>query len=141
MIDILVASHLDYLANTKKVFSDAWDKNMLVSGMEKGGLRGFVYTENGKNLGYITYSFSFETADIECVFVEKEHRGKGIAKSLIEKAISDLKEKGVSKILLEVRSSNERAKALYKRAGFNEISKRKNYYDGIEDALIFLKEI
>ena len=52
-----------------------------------------------------------------------------------------LKEKGVSKILLEVRSSNERAKALYKRAGFNEISKRKNYYDGIEDALIFLKEI
>jgi ribosomal-protein-alanine N-acetyltransferase len=43
------------------------------------------------------------------------------------------------KIILEVRQSNDTAKNLYTKLGFNKISKRKNYYKK-EDADIYLKE-
>ena len=45
-------------------------------------------------------------------------------------------------LFLEVRVSNERARALYAGAGFKEISIRKGYYpsrDGREDAIVMQK--
>ena len=141
MIEKLSLAHLDYLATAKETFPDAWDKEMLISGVEKGGLRGFVYSENGKNVGFITFVTSFESADIECVYVNPSHRKKGIAKALFLELLTELKKEKVEKILLEVRKSNFSAIALYKSQGFIEISQRKKYYDKEEDAIIFLREI
>ena len=45
------------------------------------------------------------------------------------------KSQGCERMMLEVRKSNEKARKLYEKDGFSEISVRKGYYDG-EDAII-----
>ena len=99
------------------------------------------FEDAGQIVGYITYSTSLDGADIETVFVLGAMRRKGIAKSLIEFCINDIKSKGLNKILLEVRRSNAPAISLYEKAGFKVISTRKKYYDGLEDALVMIKEL
>jgi ribosomal-protein-alanine N-acetyltransferase len=54
------------------------------------------------------------------------------------------RELGAMQMYLEVRASNNAAKYLYYRAGFNEVGLRKNYYQakkGREDAVVFAKEL
>ena len=49
------------------------------------------------------------------------------------------KERGADKVFLEVRPSNQGAKALYRRFGFRQVSVRAGYYpavSGREDALV-----
>ena len=53
------------------------------------------------------------------------YRRKGLAKALINHALTDLNPES---IFLEVRESNTQAIELYESLGFNEIGCRKNYY-------------
>ncbi|MBQ9103604.1 MAG: ribosomal protein S18-alanine N-acetyltransferase [Clostridia bacterium] len=141
MIVSLDISNANELALFKSEFSDAYDLNALESGFNNGHFFALGKIEKGKIIGFITYSTSIDFADIETVFVLKEFRRKGIAESLINKMLEDVKSKGINRVLLEVRSSNIPAISLYKKLGFNEISIRKKYYSNLEDALILAKEL
>ncbi|CAH1794961.1 unnamed protein product [Owenia fusiformis] len=55
---------------------------------------------------------------IECICVDKEHRGKGIGKILMERAEQEAKAIGCSKMTLHVAQSN-RAISLYQRQGYH----------------------
>lgn len=71
-----------------------------------------------------------------------EYRRIGVATSLLESAIEDSACRGVLFVILEVRSSNEAAQALYAKLGFKLIGRRKDYYRGpVEDALVMRKEL
>ena len=50
----------------------------------------------------------------------KEFWGQGIGSRLMEEMIAYAKENGITKINLRVRADNERAKALYKKFGFEK---------------------
>lgn len=70
-------------------------------------------------------------------------QGKGIAKQLLRQFIEYGEQQNAENLFLEVRESNTRAIALYERAGFIEMSVRKNYYpsdnpakNGFEDAIL-----
>lgn len=66
-------------------------------------------------------------------------QGRGIGRRLLEYFIAQAREGSNEAMFLEVRVSNERARQLYLRLGFNEVGLRKNYYPasaGREDALI-----
>ena len=141
MIEKLTEKRIDFLASTKEQFLDAWNKTQLIEGIEKGGLKGYVFLQEDKPIGYITFSTVIDSSDIECVFTHPDYRGIGVASSLFEETFSELERIGIKKIFLEVRKSNRVAKKLYEKLGFKEISQRKNYYDGKEDAMVFLKEI
>ncbi len=52
------------------------------------------------------------------IAVRKEYWGKGVAQSLLEKAIVEAAKRGVLKIQLTVREDNIRAKRLYIKNGF-----------------------
>lgn len=52
------------------------------------------------------------------IFVEKEFRGKGVGRALLEKAESFCREKGYSRILLMVSVNNKAAAKLYDKMGF-----------------------
>ena len=75
--------------------------------------------------------------DITNVAVLPSHRKKGIGDQLVSSMIALAKEKEISKIMLEVRASNEAAIHLYEKYGFEFLCKRKNYYQKpTEDANI-----
>ena len=50
----------------------------------------------------------------------KEFWGQGIGSRLMEEMIAYAKENGITKINLRVRADNERAKALYRKFGFEK---------------------
>ena len=66
-------------------------------------------------------------------------QGQGLGKNLLDRVIRHGRERGLLRLLLEVRESNTRAQALYLRQGFEEIGRRRSYYpaaQGREDAVV-----
>ena len=75
------------------------------------------------------------------VAVLPEHRGKHIASAIIAVMIEFTEGQGIKRFTLEVRSSNEAAKGLYRKFNFKEEGLRKGYYqDNGEDAVIMWRD-
>ncbi len=76
-------------------------------------------------------------ADLLNIAVKKEFRGRGIGNKLLETLMQTGKQRGMNRMLLEVRESNHVARSLYLEHGFLQIAMRKNYYHNpTEDAVI-----
>ena len=98
-----------------------------------------VYENDQEMLGYAVLSIAAGEAHILniCILPEKQHQGLG--RDLLNYLMELAREKQVETMFLEVRFSNEPAKRLYDRVGFNELGIRKDYYpakEGREDALV-----
>jgi len=100
----------------------------------------FVIEEKEKIIAYAGLSISYEQGDILSVCVNKNYRNKGFAFSLIKKILEYAKENNVEKVFLEVEEDNAPAINLYKKLGFFEINRRKNYY-GEKTAIIMFKAL
>lgn len=105
----------------------------------------FVATIGKSVVGYCALSLMADEAELLTVAIKEEFRHKGVAKKMLEFAFDYAKNQGKTKVFLEVRVSNCKAIDLYKKLGFVEISRRKNYYKAgagqAEDALIFQKDL
>jgi ribosomal-protein-alanine N-acetyltransferase len=76
-------------------------------------------------------------AEIETIGIDKHAQGFGFGSSLLLAMLEELRLAGVGEVELEVRSSNERALRIYKRAGFLEVGRRRGYYrEPVEDAVL-----
>lgn len=93
--------------------------------------------EENKLVGYICCMAVVDEASINNFAVAPDHQTKGIGTQLLQEMIVLLKKKGMERLWLEVRVSNGAAYNLYRKIGFTEISRRKDYYQNpIEDAYI-----
>ena len=72
--------------------------------------------------------------DIQTIAVSPDMRGQGIGRSLLVALISEARDRGATRIFLEVRADNDPAQALYRNLGFIPIGVRKGYYqpDGVD---------
>lgn len=66
---------------------------------------------------------------------------QGLARQLLRQAQSAASVAGARRLLLEVRDSNQRARAVYRAAGYDEIARRRGYYpaaagSAAEDAIV-----
>ena len=86
-----------------------------------GILRVKTYRVKGKPVGFVTY-YPGELYSGRLLFlgVDKEYRGKGIARKLAQYALDDLKRLGVKTIWINTRSDNTAGVKLYKTHGFTE---------------------
>jgi ribosomal-protein-alanine N-acetyltransferase len=78
-----------------------------------------------------------EEAQVMTVGVAPGYRRRGIATQLLGALLDVAREQGARSVLLEVRASDDGAQALYARAGFTPIGRRRHYYvaEG-EDAIV-----
>ena len=91
--------------------------------------------------GYVGSQSVMGEADMMNIAVSSGYRRMGIAQELVERLVTALREQDVHSLTLEVRASNEPAKALYSKLGFYQVGCRPNYYrNPKEDALILRKE-
>jgi ribosomal-protein-alanine N-acetyltransferase len=78
------------------------------------------------------------------ICVKPESQGKGLGRSALNYVINYAEKNSAAVILLEVRSSNQRAQQLYLQSGFNEMSVRTGYYPsqhGREDAVLMAMDL
>lgn len=135
------ADHVSAVAELEKLcFSDPWSENSISSELRNPLALWLVAEEEGKVAGYIGSQTVPNESDMMNVAVHPDFRRRGIAEELVVSLCAALKEQGSVSLTLEVRASNEPAKALYEKLGFEQVGRRPNYYrNPREDALILRK--
>ena len=141
-IQVMNESHVAQVAELeKRCFTAPWSENSIRYELTNPISLWLVAVEDGKLLGYVGSQSVMGEADMMNVAVEPESRRRGIGRRLVEDLVQALKDRQVNSLTLEVRASNEPAKALYEQLGFLQIGRRPNYYrNPKEDALILRKE-
>jgi [ribosomal protein S18]-alanine N-acetyltransferase len=90
--------------------------------------------------GYVSIRINFDDIEILRIAVLPEFRRSGIAAKLIAETEKICSNTNKTSILLEVNESNAAAVHFYKKYGFVEYHRRKNYYNS-NAALCMRKEI
>lgn len=91
--------------------------------------------------GYAVLRIIAPEAEVENICVAPACRRSGVGEALMDEMLRLAAERDAERIFLEVRAHNEPAKALYRKRGFVESYRRRNYYQGpTEDAIIMMKE-
>ncbi|MGE0563309.1 MAG: ribosomal protein S18-alanine N-acetyltransferase [Pseudolabrys sp.] len=84
--------------------------------------------------GFIMSRTAADEAEILSVAVDDVWRGHGIARELLTTHLRRLAGLGARKVFLEVDEGNTAAIRLYRRAGFQDVSRRENYYPAVDGA-------
>lgn len=89
-------------------------------------------------IAFLTYSFMYDRAEIDYIYVDLKYRKNGIAQALFNEMINNI---GNVSISLEVNVNNEAAVEFYKKNGFKIVSKREKYYQGVDGYLMVRGEV
>ena len=93
-------------------------------------------------VGYICIRQVNDECHLLDLAVHPDHRGKGIATTLFNNIMEELKAGICRSFFLEVRTSNEAARKMYEKFGFNTVGIRKKYYiNPTDDAVIMMMEL
>ena len=138
----MLQSHVPQIAELEKIcFNDPWSENSIASELNNRLSCWLVAIADDKVVGYVGSQTVLGETDMMNIAIHPDYRMKGIATELISALIEALSERGSHSLMLEVRASNEPAKSLYLKLGFEAVGVRKNYYrNPREDALILRKE-
>ena len=123
-----------------ETFSTPWQKETFSSLIDRSGVELLVMddAEDGV-IGYAVLWCILDQAELANVAVTSKRRGRGLGRHLIGHVLDVARDRGVTKMFLEVRASNGRAAEIYRRFGFSEVGFRRDYYDDPpEDARIMM---
>ena len=142
IIKNMTAAEVSQVANLEKIcFNDPWSERSVASELDNALSLWLVAMEGDALAGYVGSQTVMGETDMMNIAVAPEFRRQGIAEKLVEALVDALKARESHCLTLEVRSSNEPAKALYEKLDFQQVGLRKNYYrNPKEDALILRKE-
>ncbi len=88
----------------------------------------FIIKVDNQIVGMINILYTFSTAlgskvaILEDLIIDKNHRGKGFGKKLVNFAIEDSKDKGCKRVTLLTDNTNDIAKEFYTKMGFESSS-------------------
>jgi len=131
LIELCFPIHLDpdgkaYIDEMRKI---AWEMRLMgrlvgFSDQYPAKNSGFVWEENGQIIGNLSLIPSTKggrrVVVIANVAVHPDHRRRGIAHELTQRALQTLRQQGETEAWLQVRDDNPPAIQLYRRSGFSE---------------------
>ena len=138
----MTAREVPQVAELEKLcFTLPWSEKSVAGELENPLALWLVAMEGDSLAGYVGSQTVMDETDMMNLAVGSEFRRQGVGEALVNALVASLKELGSRCLTLEVRDSNEAARALYGKLGFREIGRRRGYYrDPREDALILRKE-
>jgi ribosomal-protein-alanine N-acetyltransferase len=108
------------------------------------GYKNIVLLRGDEVAGYGVLSVAAGEAHILNICVNPDYRSRGYGEKLLDEMLFRARAASVRQIFLEVRPSNERAIALYRKKGFHQVANRPAYYQahqGREDAAVLAKKL
>lgn len=129
----------------KICFSEPWSEQGFLDGIkQEQNLFLAAVEKQEQNLflaGYVGMYVAGDEGEITNVAVHPDFRRQGIGKKLLQHLLLMSRQRGISRIVLEVRVSNRAAILLYEETGFSAAGVRKGFYAmPREDALIMVWE-
>jgi [ribosomal protein S18]-alanine N-acetyltransferase len=92
-------------------------------------------------IGFILSRVAAGEAEILSIAVAPRQRGRGLARPLLDLHLRRLAGLGARAVFLEVDEHNVPARALYRRAGFYDVGRRKSYYQSGASALVLRRDL
>jgi [ribosomal protein S18]-alanine N-acetyltransferase len=146
-IDLRVLRHgdLDTVAAIEAAVSpDPWSRDLFEGELAVHAARRhwLVADEGGRVVGFAGMMYvpdgqgTSDEGHLMNVAVDPARARRGVARRLLAALFADAAARGVAHLTLEVRVTNDAARALYRRFGFAPVGVRPRYYPGGEDALI-----
>lgn len=135
-------SHVPQIAQLEQLcFSAPWSEAMLEEELYNPQASFLVAEdEDGNVIGYAGLHAVLDEGYIDNIAVEPDARKHGVASSLLD-VFCRFAASNLAFLTLEVRASNDPAIALYQKYGFQEVGRRKNYYQHpAEDAILMTRE-
>ena len=130
-----VSEHVSAIAALEKICfpADPWPEEIIARWHE----RFIVAMEGDELIGYAALSSILDEGSLDNIATAPEYRRRGVGEVLLKEIIRRSKEQELTVLYLEVRESNDPAIALYQKHGFQEVGRRKNYYEKPkEDAIL-----
>lgn len=135
-------SHVPQVAALEKAcFSAPWSEASLENVLFDPQASFIVAeAEDGCILGYAGLHVIVDEGYIDNIAVEEDARGHGVGSALLD-VFCRFGQANLAFLTLEVRESNEAAIGLYQKYGFEEVGRRKDYYQSPkEDALLMTRK-
>lgn len=99
----------------------------------------YIYLLDNNIVGFINYSFIYERAELNYIYVVDKVRNNGIGIKLLDFFEKECIKNNIKNITLEVSEDNLPAIKLYIKKNFKTVSIRKNYY-GNKNAILMIRE-
>ena len=125
-----------------QLFPDAWSEKSILETLEQTNTICLIAEKAGRTAGYLLAYTAADEAEIARIAVVKELQRQGAARALLAELESVCGSEGIKKIILDVRSGNGAARALYTSTGFKEDGIRQRFYENpVEDAILMSREL
>jgi ribosomal-protein-alanine N-acetyltransferase len=96
----------------------------------------------GKAIGFLIGRQAADEAEILNLAVAQGSRRRGEGGALLKAALEEFRDRGVSRVFLEVRDSNAAGIAFYGKHGFSKVGRREGYYrEPFESAIVMEKKL
>lgn len=126
-----------------RAYGFPWTRGNFIDSLAAGYLAEVLRGEAGI-VGYFIAMVGVDELHLLNVTVAPDHQGQGLGRDLLDAVQAHGRALGLATLLLEVRQSNERAQALYRRCGFVPVGLRRAYYpavQGREDAIVMSRPL
>jgi ribosomal protein S18 acetylase RimI-like enzyme len=94
-----------------------------------------------KLTGFAIMRYRDDTAHLNLLAVDPAYRRQGVGRRLIEWLEETALTAGTFVIGLELRESNEAARAFYRALGYRELGQIAGYYQGVEAAIRMVRDV
>lgn len=124
----------------RQAFTDPWPRTAFTEQINGEGWGAIVAEVDCAIIGYGCYFTVDVEAHLTNIAVDPAWRRKSVAKSLLDTILHRATDAGCDYLLLEVRQSNDAARAFYEKHGFTVLYQRPNYYRRpVEGALVMVR--
>jgi len=118
-----------------------WNAKSFADVLAMPGAAGSIILIDGAPLGFGMTLQALDEVELLLLAVLPQARGRGLALQLLDSLLSAAAARGATRALLEVAENNIPAIGAYTKVGFTICGRRKQYYPGPTDAVLFEKAL
>ena len=140
----MTATDLDAVAAAEgRIHPFPWTRGNFADSLAAGH-GAWLAQEDGRMIGYAVMLQVLDEAHLLNISVLPELQRGGRGSAILMHLFGLARQRGAARMLLEVRPGNASGQALYRRHGFIEIGRRRDYYpvhEGREDAIVMARDL
>lgn len=145
-LQAMTVTHLDaVMAIELDAYPFPWTRGNFIDSLASGYPARVLLGPDGRVLGYFVAMAGVDEMHLLNITVAPAVQGRGHARAMFDSLVALCRAAGALELWLEVRASNERARALYLHLGFRQVGKRRSYYPAPlgrrEDAIVMSLKI
>ena len=122
-----------------------WSRGNFIDSLAAGYIARVLWADRQRAIGYFIAMEGVDEMHLLNLTVAPPEQRRGNACRMLDELVALCRAHGARQLWLEVRESNERARALYLRYGFKHIGVRRGYYPAAagkrEDAAVMSLEV